>query len=354
MARALLSETERAAWSTWPPEDEDETIGAYFTLADGEAEQLRALGAAPVGLATALALAAIRWVGFVPDELAEAPAAGIRRLGDQLGVDASVLAEYRPSERRAREHRRRAAQLANFADADAADLEAVGAVLVEESLVHDSPVALLRTATRRLHERQRLRPGLTVLERIVAGARAQAERETYQRVEPMLDAATVQALDRLLVTDLTLKISRVTWLSRESTSAAPAAIVEQLEKLAFLRRLGADRWILDAVPANRRRHLAGLVRRSESQAIARRPGRVRHPALLCSWPSSPAGWSMRSSTARMRRSAPRTAAPATNSSSSSSTPRPRPTRRSACSSSCSACFSTPSSPTTRSVSGPSP
>jgi len=281
MARALLSETERAAWSTWPPEDDEETIGAYFTLADGEAEQLRALGAAPVGLATALALAAIRWIGFVPDELAEAPAAGIRRLGDQLGVDASVLAEYRPSERRAREHRRRAAQLANFADADAADLEAVGAVLVEESLVHDSPVALLRTATRRLHERQRLRPGLTVLERIVAGARAQAERETYQRVEPMLDAATVQALDRLLVTDLTLKISRVTWLGRESTSAAPAAIVEQLEKLAFLRRLGADRWILDAVPANRRRHLAGLVRRSESQATARRPGRVRHPALLC-------------------------------------------------------------------------
>lgn len=29
----LLSETERAAWSIWPPEDDEETIGAYFGVA---------------------------------------------------------------------------------------------------------------------------------------------------------------------------------------------------------------------------------------------------------------------------------------------------------------------------------
>src|SRR3954447_1752039 len=78
-----------------------------------------------------------------------------------------------------------------------------------------------------------------------------------------------------------LGVSRLVWLGREARSASPAQIVAQLEKLAFLRQLGAPEWQLGAVAANRRRQLAALARRSTSAALAGRPDRLRYPALLC-------------------------------------------------------------------------
>jgi len=96
-----------------------------------------------------------------------------RRRPDELG-------SYVPAERTAREHRQRAARIARFRDADERDLARLEELLVVSALEHDSPVALLRTAALRLRERQLLRPALSTLERLVAAARARAERETHE------------------------------------------------------------------------------------------------------------------------------------------------------------------------------
>jgi hypothetical protein len=85
----------------------------------------------------------------------------------------------------------------------------------------------------------------------------------------------------IVVMLLQLGVSRLVWLGREATSASPPQIVEQLDKLAYLRELGAERWALEAVPANRRRQLAALARRSSTAALAGRPDRLLYPALLC-------------------------------------------------------------------------
>ena len=97
----------------------------------------------------------------------------------------------------------------------------------------------------------------------------------------MRDAETRRALDALCVTDVRLGVSRLVWLDREARSASPAQIVSQLEKLAFVRELGAPEWELERVSANRRRQLAALARRSTTAALAGRPDRLRYPALLC-------------------------------------------------------------------------
>jgi TnpA family transposase len=119
------------------------------------------------------------------------------------------------------------------------------------------------------------------LERLIAAVRTRAERETFQRLEPVLDGPTRRALDALCVTDVRLGVSRLVWVGREATSAAPSQILEQLAKLAYLREVGAERWALEAVPANRRRQLAALARRSSTAALAGRPDQLRYPALLC-------------------------------------------------------------------------
>lgn len=171
--------------------------------------------------------------------------------------------------------------IARFGDVDDPDLARLEDLLVEHALEHDSPLALLRAAARELLERQLLRPGVSTLERLVASARALAERETHERLSPLLDDAARRALDALCATDIALGVSRLVWLGREATSASPAQIVAQLEKLAFLRELGATSWDLDVVAANRRRQLAALARRSTTAALAGRPDRLRYPALLC-------------------------------------------------------------------------
>jgi hypothetical protein len=54
------------------------------------------------------------------------------------------------------------------------------------------------------------------------------------------------------------------------TSATPAAVKAELEKLAYLRRIDAHTLDLSVLPAERRRFLAQVGCRSTAQALARR------------------------------------------------------------------------------------
>src|SRR3954447_8719000 len=118
MARPILTDAERLAWERFPAEPDPDVVGAFFTLADGEVDVLRRLPTPAGRLATAVAVAAIRWLGFVPVELEHAPPAGVQRLAGQLDADPDQLASYVPAARTAREHRQRAARIARFRDSD--------------------------------------------------------------------------------------------------------------------------------------------------------------------------------------------------------------------------------------------
>jgi len=80
MARPILTDAERLDWERFPADPGPDVIGAYFTLADGEVDIVRRLPTPTGRLATAVAVAAIRWLGFVPTGLENAPAAGVERL----------------------------------------------------------------------------------------------------------------------------------------------------------------------------------------------------------------------------------------------------------------------------------
>jgi hypothetical protein len=92
MARSILSDAERLAWERFPPDPDPDVIGVYFTLADGEIDELRRLPTPAGRLATAIAVAAIRWLGFVPAELEHTPSAGVQRLAAQLDIQVGELA----------------------------------------------------------------------------------------------------------------------------------------------------------------------------------------------------------------------------------------------------------------------
>lgn len=72
MAHTILSDAERLAWERFPQDPGPDVVGVYSTLADGEVDDFRRLRKPAGRLATGTAVAAIRWLGFVPAELEHA------------------------------------------------------------------------------------------------------------------------------------------------------------------------------------------------------------------------------------------------------------------------------------------
>ena len=70
------------------------------------------------------------------------------------------------------------------------------------------------------------------------------------------------------------------WLSTGPVEASAAAVRAEVDKLAFLRGLGADRLDMSVLPAERRRFLATMGRRLNPQALERRDPQRRYPILL--------------------------------------------------------------------------
>lgn len=111
-------------------------------------------------------------------------------------------------------------------------------------------------------------------------AREQAQRETYNRLAHELTPRRCAELDALLVTDASIRMSRLRWLSTGLVEAWAAAVCNEVEKLGFVRGLGADTLDLSVLPAERRRFLVTLGRRLTGQALERRDPQRRYPILL--------------------------------------------------------------------------
>ena len=152
--------------------------------------------------------------------------------------------------------------------------------LLARAMEHDSPTLLFRLACEYLISVQVIRPGpVTVLER-VAHARAEAQRETYDRLAHEFTEQRCAGLDGLLVVDPAVGMTRLRWLSTAPVEASPAGIKAEVTKLEFLRGLGAEALDLSMLPAERCRFLATVGRRLTAQALERREPQRRYPILL--------------------------------------------------------------------------
>jgi hypothetical protein len=82
------------------------------------------------------------------------------------------------------------------------------------------------------------------------------------------------------VVDPDIGMTRLRWLATGPVEASPAAVKAEVEKLEFLRGLGADTLDMSVPPAERRRFLASVGRRLTGQALERREPQRRYPILL--------------------------------------------------------------------------
>ena len=294
MPGQFLSEKERGRLGRFPEEVTARDLAAFFTLTEADLTQVAKLRGEANKLGFAVQLAALRLMGFAPTDLSSVPHRAVRYLADQLEVPPAAFADYGERERTRHVHLQRAMRHLGFRRHTARDLEALETWLTGRAMEHDRPSLLLEQAATRLKREKLLRPGVTVLERIVTSARQAARHRSLQVLRPILTAEVKARLDALLVTedasdDDTLDSAgsaleghtTLHWLRQGATTSSPQAIQNATAKLTFLRKIGAADWDLSALNPNRVRRLAALGRRYTGQALRRMGPERRYPILVC-------------------------------------------------------------------------
>ncbi|MDT9698294.1 Tn3 family transposase [Streptomyces sp. P17] len=279
MATRVFSDEELEGLRSFPAIGKDELI-RYFTLTPADTAFLGKFRRAQNVLGAAVQLCSLPWLGFVPDDVAAAPSAAVGRLARQLGLAVGDLAGYGEREQTRTDHLREIAEYLSWKPAKTIEYKELDEFLLARAMEHDSPSLLFRLGCEYLRSQKVIRPGVVTLLEKVASARQAAERETHARVAHLLNGERAQGLDGLLVVDPVLRSSRLHWLVTGPVQASPTSVGGEVEKLRFLRGLGADTLDLSALPAERRRYLAQIGRRLTPQALERRESNRRHPILL--------------------------------------------------------------------------
>jgi TnpA family transposase len=276
----FLSDAERERLVCFPAQVLPGDIETHFTLSRADRRQVPRTASPANCLGFALQLGALRFLGFCPDDLSTAPEAVVVFVARQLDVAPGELARYGRRGQTRTEHLRQIRQYLGFRKATAGDLARLESWLVDRALEHDRPTLLLRLACEHLLGLRVERPGVTQLERIIAAARQRAQWETHRRLAPILTGDCKARLDGLLTVDPATGRSRLAWLQQSVASSTPPTVLVTLEKHAFCRAWGVDRWDVSPLSPNRLKFLAQIARRCTNQALQRMSDPRRYPILV--------------------------------------------------------------------------
>lgn len=282
MAPRVLSDAELEALTSWPSAVAHSDLVEYFTLDVDDPRWARSHRGSPTRIGLAVQLCGLRFLGFVPGELATTPAEVTDRLAARIGVAASALARYshQVDGRLRRLHVASVIERAGWRSCGPDERKRLADWLVARALEHDDASLLFGQVLEHLRAERIVRPGLDRLLRSVGEARVAADKEIHWRLRPQLGPSRCGLLDALVIIDTEAGMAPLVWLDRGATSSSPEAIKAEIAKLSYLRELGADRLDLSAIPPERLRQLATVGRRSTPKALRAMAAERRYPVLL--------------------------------------------------------------------------
>lgn len=279
MPVSFLSDAQRERLERFPQEVAEEDLLRYFALSDEDVAEIRRQRGATNRLCFALSLCALRYLGFIPDDLGDVPLCVVDYVARQLDLESEV-AGYGKRTPTLVIHRQRAREYLGFVRMSREVEGALRGWLLERALEHDTPTALLGLACEWLHREKVVRPRVTTLARLVAGTRGAAEAEIHRRLGGLFTPSRRRFLDGLLDVDEQTARTRLVWLRSVPDSNSPAEILDVLEKLALLKRAGVDDWDLSQIAPNRLKVLARIGSRAKPRDLRQMKARRRYTILL--------------------------------------------------------------------------
>jgi TnpA family transposase len=280
MPGTFLNAKERERLTAFPDDIPHWDLITYFTLTEQDQTFIKVHRRDAHRLGVALQLCTIRYLGFCPTDLHHAPMETVAHLAAQLRVNPSALHDYGTRRMTRSAHFQAVLDYLRFRRLQADDHDQLLAWLTERALEHDKPTLLFQMTCEHLKQQQILRPGVTVVERLVATARTQAHHESLERLASLLTPERSTLLDRLLVPESEQGAIPLYRLRQHADTNTPAALVEALDKFRLLQQWGVDQWDLSVVNPNRQKFLARLGRKYSAQALRRMGPERRYPTLV--------------------------------------------------------------------------
>src|SRR5262245_22293759 len=198
MPGTFLTTAERERLSRFPDAVSPPDLMTYFALSDNDRAFLDPYRSDSTRLGVALQLCSMRYLGFCPVQISTAPQEVIRSLAVQLHVPSETLGAYGRRVKTRQGHVQEVLAYLGFRRFQPDDQEALQAWLLERALEHDKPTLLLHMTCEHLKQQKLMRPGVTVLERLVVSARLQAHDASLSRLPPLLSQPVIDCLDSLL------------------------------------------------------------------------------------------------------------------------------------------------------------
>lgn len=276
----FLSEAERLRFNSFPADLSTNDLIAFFTLSETDLRQIPTTSTPPNQLGFALQFLLLRFFGFYLSELNSLPEFVIHYVASQIGIDPEEYRFYGEREATLTAHRQAIEQYSGFTHPTEEDFRRISNWLVERALEHDRPTLLLEFLCERFLAERLVRPGFSVLERMVAAARSSAEEEIFSRIESIIDEVLEEDLNGILQTEQPNRPTPLAWLRQSATSNSPKTILAGLSKLEKLQKWQVGSWNLSAINPNRRKQLAQIGFRSTAQALSRMNKIRRYPVLL--------------------------------------------------------------------------
>lgn len=280
------SKREAGRLERWPERIELEDLRECFALGDTDRELVFGQRGGENRLGVAVALCALRFLGFVPDELAGIPEPALRFVCEQTESQPQELLAYGERPQTRSDHLALVREHLGFHAWDTQVAGVISEWLAERAVEHERPSVLMSLASEHLRARRVERPSVWVLGRMIGAAREAAHGEIAGRLAQQLPQRRRSELDGLLEVDPQLRVSELVRLRAPAGRVGVKGALAQVAKYERLVELRAGDVDLSSLPPSRRRQLAAQAGRLDAQGLARRasgpaegPAR-RHPILL--------------------------------------------------------------------------
>jgi TnpA family transposase len=244
----------------------------FFTLGEDELVAVRRRRTNLNRLALALQIGFLKLTGGTLNSVEIVPTSVLDHLGRQLGYAPPRIASIRALYRRRRtlfEHQAAALlALGRTETSEHAERGLVAYLRREAAAVFDNAELMARSRSWLVdHHYVLLRE--RAIRRLVSAARRHQEKTLFKAVIAVAEPDQGTWLARLLEPIENDGISRLEWLGAAPSGKGPTSLEGQIEKVGFLKQLGADRLVLSDLPLVGLKHFARRMISRKATALAR-------------------------------------------------------------------------------------
>src|SRR5262249_21518553 len=272
----------RAGFENLPVDLTRTELFRYFTFSDKDREEIAFCRGAQNRIGFAILLGGVRLLGRFPYDFELLPKDLLAHICAQLEVDVPLFLNYPQRRPTRQEHIDRIRQYLGLRPFTESDRDGVKAFVDEQVRAGSRLHELLPQTEKMLRQRHLVLPGLTVLEKLIATARAEAEERLFQQIAARVGEEVKERILSLLQKPPDQRFSPFQQLQQAAGRPSPDAFDKELDALGTVTAILPETADLSDLAPTLLERFAASIGGLPTQA-ALRIGETKRVALLLCW-----------------------------------------------------------------------